>query len=513
MARKERTVKNSITAVFRYFIKLFLQFVLRTIIIYKLGVNYVGLDSLYANIISMLSLAELGIGSAIAFSMYKPAAENDIEKLKSLNRLYKKIYLVISAIVLVVGLSLLPFLEFFINGEANVNVNLQIVYVIFLLNTVISYLGAHKKSLLFAYQRNDIENSISTVQLILMSVAQIVLLLIFENYYFYVSMIPLFTLFEVVIVTIKANKMYPEIRGKANQIDKETKNTIIKNIVATSCHKLGGVIVLSTDNLLISKFFGLTVLGTLSNYILIYTAISSLIYLFINAVQASVGNLIATKEPNQVYGFYKTVNFAFSLVAGFCSIALLCLYQPFMEIWVESQDFYVSIWIVLTLVIKFYLSETRHVTYMFKNCAGLMWQDRIKPIIEAVVNIFASIMLIKLIGVAGIFVGTIISTLVAPFWVEPRVLYKYYFKKSVKSYFVKYMLYFLVTCFAGCLTYFLCWLLPVYGFGWFVLKCAICCVVPLTVFVLCYFKTKDFKNTMEITIKPLFNKIKKKRGR
>ncbi|MBE5740950.1 MAG: hypothetical protein E7351_00220 [Clostridiales bacterium] len=493
MARKERTVKNSIAAIFRYVVKLILQFVIRTMLIYKLGVEYVGLDSLYANIISMLSLAELGIGSAIVFSMYKPIAENDVEKLKSLNALYKKLYMIITIVVLVVGIALMPFIEFFISGEPNVNVNLYVVYVIFLANTVISYLGAHKRSLLFANQRNDIENNILTTQIIIMSIVQIAVLVIFKNYYLYAIMIPLFTLVEVIAVVIVANKLYPEINGKAKPLDKETKKTISKNIVATACHHLGSVVVMSTDNLLISKFFGLTMLGTISNYILIYNAINSLIQLFIGAVQASVGNMIATTDKEKVYKFYKLLNWFFACVTGFCSIALMCLYQPFMTIWVGDINALATIWVVLSIVVRFYVTQMRCVTNMFKTCAGLMWNDRFKPIIESVINIVASIICIQFFGVAGIFIGTIISTICAPLWVEPLVLYKNYFNKSLKEFFTQYIIFTIVTLIAGGLTYFVCTLLPTVGVLYFILKMAICIFVPLMIYLLFYFKTDYFK--------------------
>lgn len=509
MARKERTIKNSISAVVKYFIKLILQFVLRTVIIYKLGVEYVGLDSLYANIISMLSLAELGIGSAIVFSMYKPAAENDIEKLKSLNNLYKKVYTIIAIIVLVLGLAIMPFIKYFISEEPNVSVNLYVVYAIFLANTVISYFGAHKRSLLFAFQRNDIENNILTIATILMSILQISALLLFKNYYLYVIFIPWFTLFDVLLYVYVAKRLYPEITGKSQPLDKDTKREITKNIIATSCHQIGGVFVLSTDNLLISKFFGLTVLGTISNYILIYSAIDSLIVMFINALQASVGNLIATTDKEYVHKIYKMFNWVFACIAGFCAIALMCLYQPFMDIWIGKTEYVVSIWLVLALVSKFYLSKMRNITNIFKNCAGLMWNDRWKPICESIVNIIASIIFIKLIGVEGVFVGTIISTISVSLWVEPYVLYKNYFKRNIKEYFSKFFLYTLVTLIAGVITFALCYLLPATGILWFVLKVIICCIVPTGIFLLAYFKTDNFKMTL-LYAKSFFKKKAKK---
>ena len=511
MARKERTIKNSVAAIAKYFIKMVLQFVLRTIIIYKLGVEYVGLDALYANIISMLSMAELGIGSAIVFSMYKPAAENDVEKLKSLNALYKKMYLIIASIVLVIGISISPFLKYLINGEPNVSVNLYVIYFIFLANTVISYLGAHKKSLLFAHQRNDVESNVATSVLVVMAIAQIVGLLAFDNYYVYAIMTPIFTLLEVLIIVIIANKFYPNIRGKAKPLDKETKKQVTKNIVGSSLHQIGSVLVLSTDNLLISMFFGLNVLGKVSNYILIYNAINNFIMIFTNALQASVGNLIATSSKERVYKIYKMFNWIFACVVGFCSISLICLYQHFIGIWV-GYIYLLNIYVVLVMIIRFYVTKMRSLTNVFKNCAGLMWNDKLRPIFETIVNIVVSIILLKVIGVAGVFVGTIISTVVVPLWVEPYVLYKHYFNKSMKDYFISYGFYTLVTLIGGFVAFALCSLLPTYGIWWFIIKGIIVVCVTSIVFLLSYFKTNEFKILFNEYIKPIINKFKRKKG-
>jgi len=507
MARKERTLKNGTAAIIKYVVKLILQFILRTLIIYKLGVEYVGLDSLYANIISMLSLAELGIGSAIVFCMYKPAAENDVEKLKSLNSLYKKLYFIIASIVLIIGLAISPFLKYLISGKPNVKVNIHYVYFIFLANTIISYLGAHKKSLLFAYQRYDIENNIMTTCIFAMSILQIVLLLIFKNYYYYAILIPIFTLIEVIVIVIVANKKYPEINGKAQPLDKETKKLVLRNIIGASCHQIGAVIVMSTDNLLISMFFGLTVLGKISNYILIYNAIHSFVMILIQALQASVGNLIATVDEQQVYKKYGMFNLTFSCIAGLFAILLMCLYQPFISIWV-GEKYLVSIWLVLAIVARFYFTEMRALTNMFKNCAGLMWNDRIKPIIESFVNIAISIALIYLMGVEGIFVGTIISTICVPLWVEPYILHKHYFKKSVRPYFIKLILFTFVTLIAGASSFFICSLLPELGIKWFILKILISFVISLGIYLIAYYKTKDFKGLINTFLKPLLKKKK-----
>lgn len=497
MARKDSTIKNSVTGIVKYITKLIIQFVLRTIVIYKLGVEYVGLDSLYANIISMLSLAELGIGSAIVFSMYKPVAENDIEKLKSLNNLYKKMYLLISIIVLCVGLAIMPFIKHLINGEPNVNVNLYVIYAVFLANTVITYLGAHKRSLLFVYQRSDIENNIYTILYFILAILQAIMLLVFKSYYLYAILLPIFSLLETMVIVIMANKLYPKINGKAQPLDKAIKKEIFKNVIGASCHQIGYVIVLSTDNLLVSMFFGLNTLGIISNYILIYTAIHTLTMLINNALQASVGNLIATTDKEKVFKYFNTLNWIFACIDGFCCICLIGLYQHFMTIWVGVSGL-VSIWVVLAIVVRFYVTKMRTLTILFKTCTGLMWNDKISPILESVLNIVISVICIKLMGIAGIFVGTIISTILVPMWVEPYVLFKNYFKKSIKLFFNKYLFYTLVTLIAGTLTFAICSLLPSVGIAYFILKGIICIIVICAVYLLCYYKTTEFKHAYSL---------------
>ena len=508
MSRKERTLKNGISGIVKYFVKLVLQFILRTLVIYKLGVEFVGLDSLYANIISMLSLTELGMGSALVYSMYKPAAEKDYEKLKSLNNFYRKIYIIISTIVLIIGLGIMPFLEFFINGKPNVDVNIYIVYVVFLLNTVISYLGANRRALLFVFQRNDVETNIMTTQIIALSVAQSIMLLVFESYYLYAIMIPIFTLLEVLAVAVITKKRFPEVLGKSEKLDADTKKSITKNVVATSCQQLGTVVVFSTDNLLVSKFFGLTTLGNISNYVLIYNAINTFFTIIIEAFRASVGNLIATTDKEKVYKFYSVFKLVFSILTAFCSIMLLCLYQPFIKIWV-GQAGLVATSVVISIVLKFYVTKMRTVTIMFKDCSGLMWNDRFKPIAEALINIAASLICIELFGLVGIFIGTIISTVVVPLWVEPLVLYKNYFKKNLWSYFKIYFRDVIIMLISGCICYFVCSLITLPGIIGLLLKFGTCGTLTGLLLLLAYLPTNDMRNLITY-LKDILVKIRNK---
>lgn len=505
MTRTDNVKRNLIFNMIKYVTQLVLQFLLRTVLIYAMGAEYIGLNGLFTNIFAFLNLAELGIGSAIVYSMYKPIAENDIEKVKALQNLYKKFYFYISIIILVLGIVITPFLNIFVKDEVN-TINIYILFIMYLINTLAGYMSAHKRSLLFAYQRNDIENKVKSICLLGMSIVQIIVLLVFKNYYLYFAINILFTIVESVLIHVSANKLFPDINGKSIALDKETKKEITKNVSALSMHKIGGAVVLSTDNILISTFFGVLILGAYSNYYLIISALISIFNLFNNALMGSVGNLVASSDTNYVYSKFKTINFMFSYLSSFSTICLICLFQPFIEVWTGGGIYLLEFSTVLFICISFYLMRMRTGVLLFKDVSGLFYQDRWKPIAEAIVNLIVSIILAKLIGINGIFIGTIISTIVAPLWVEPYVLYKYYFKRGVWDYFKRYILDALIMIAGAVICYFVCTLIPDNGILWLILKFAVCIILSNILLIIAYLPSKEFKELFRIG-KDIFKRI------
>lgn len=514
MSRTKNTIRNVTFSSLKFAVQLVLQFVLRAVIIYKLGAEYLGLNGLFTNVLGLLSIAELGIGGAITYSMYKPIAENDIEKVKALQNLYKKVYFVIALIVAVVGLSLTPALPYLIkDGASEININIYIVYILFLFNMVTSYFSAHKRSLLFAYQRNDVENKIKASTLCISAIIEISVILLFSNYYVYMGVLFIGTILDCVLVHVFANKLFPEINGKAvKDLSKNDKKAIIKNVSGVSLNQIGGQLISSTDNLILSSLFGLIVTGVYSNYALIVTTLISFNILLLQSVQGSAGNLVATTNKDVVYNNYQKVNFISAWFSGFCAICLITLFQPFMYIYQimthAESSLVMEFSIVVVVVVNFYINTMRRATNTFKNATGLMWYDGWKAIVECIINLSVSIWLAHVLGVIGIFLGTLISAVLVPLWYEPLILYKKYFQKSVWRYFGKFALYTVVTVGAGALTYWLCSLLPFAGIGWFVLKCGICLVVPNVIFLLCYFKTSEFKGVIGLAKQVLKRKPK-----
>lgn len=497
MTRTDNVKKNLFFNTVKFATQLLLQFVLRTVLIYTMGAEYLGLNGLFTNIFSFLNLAELGIGSSIVFSMYKPIADGDTEKVKSLQSLYKKYYLTIACVVLGLGVVLLPFIKYFIKGGITVDINLYLLYVLYLINTLVGYFSAHKRSLLFAYQRNDVENKIKSICLFGMTILQIVVLFVTKNYYIYFSVNVAFTLAECFIIHHSANKLFPEINGNSKPLDVDSKKQIYKNVAALSIQKISNIVVYSTDNILISALLGVVVLGAYSNYYLITSSLVSMFYLFINALTASVGNLIASKDKEYVYEKYKQINFIFSILASFTTVCLAILFQPFMKVWTGGGVFLLDNWTVILICLSYYLMRMRNSNLIFRDAAGLYYHKKFMPIVEAVTNLAVSLILGYYIGINGIVIGTIISTLASPFWVEPTVLHKHYFQKSTKSYFLKYAFDFAVMVGVFVVCFIVCSFLPVGGIGWLLLRFAVCVVLSLALLILAYLPTKDFKNCVQ----------------
>ena len=506
MTRSQNVKKNLIFNVVKYVATLLLQFILRTVLIYYMGAEYLGLNGLFSNIFGFLNLAELGIGSAIVFSMYKPIAENDIEKIKALQNLYKKFYLIISLVVGIIGLILTPFIPFFMNGGVEANINIYILYIMYLCYTLVGYWSAHKRSLLFAYQRNDVENKIKTICMLFMTILQIVVLVLFRNYYVYFSISILFAVIECSTIHISANKLFPRINGKSIPLDDKTKKEIKKNITALSMHKIGSAVVFSTDNILISTFFGLTVLGVYSNYSLIITTIITFFSLIANAIQASVGDLIATTDVEYVYERYKKVRFIFAYLSALTTICLATLFQPFILKWTGDSAYLLAISSVMLSCGSYYINRMRTPVWIFKDSAGLFWQGRWSPIVESIVNLGVSISCAFLCGINGIFIGTIVSTLVAPFWVEPCVLYKHYFKKSPKKYFLKCLMDFLIMVICGVVCYFVCSLIPSSDWLLLAIKFVVCFVLANALLILAYLPTGEVLDCIKFIKNSFFNK-------
>lgn len=492
--RTKKSLENIIFGMINRFVLMIFPFVVKTILIKQLGAEYLGLNNLFSSILQVLSLSELGVGTAMVYSMYKPMAENDKPTLCALLNLYHKFYTVIGFIILGLGIIILPFLDKLISGSYPKDINLYVLYLIYLINTVLSYfLFAYKKSLLEASQQNSIESKINTVASVLMYICQIFALILTKNYYVFAIFLPLSTLFINLMRNILVSKMYPDIICKGD-MGKEFVKSLYKKVGALIGHRIGTTIITSADSIVISAFLGLHVLAIYGNYYYILSSLIAVVTIFYTATTASIGNSLITSDTKKNYSDFKTFTFMNDWVVGWFTICLICLYQPFMKIWMGEALMF-PFHMVILMAIYFYTWLSRRIGLTYKDAAGLWAEDFWKPYVGSIVNVITNIALVKLIGVEGVVISTIIVMAIIYFPWETKVLFDKMFTDSAKEYCLKYYSYALATIVGTCVTYWICNLITIEGILGLFIKACICTIVPNILFVLVYFKTTEFKDT------------------
>lgn len=425
-------------------------FIMRTIIIYTLGNLYLGLGSLFSSVLNALNLAELGIGSAMVFSMYKPAAENDTKTICALLNMYKKVYLVIGIVVLMIGLGLLPFLPDLIHGKYPYDINIYVLYVMHLLSAVAGYFFfAYKGSILTAYQREDIANTVTFVTEILMYGLQIISLIVFRNYYMYVFLILLRSVVYNLIVFLIVKKKYPMLIA-SGVIDEATKKQIIKKTGALAGHKVAVVVINSTDNILISMLIGLNMVAIYNNYYYVVQAVAGVLLLIFTGLIPIVGNYLITENNERIVSLFDTLNYFNAFIIVVCCNCFITMIQPFMVLWTGNQNMF-PMYMVVLFVIYFYTLRIRIVMNLFKDAAGIWEKDLGKAYGMAFINLVIDIFLMQKIGIAAALISTIISMVFA-FFYEAVVVHKNVLKSAISHFLRMNVLYLFVavtSCFAS----------------------------------------------------------------
>lgn len=468
-----------------------LSFISRTVFITYLGIEYLGISGLFTSILAMLALAEAGIGSSIIYSLYKPVAENNQEKINALMRLYRQAYLVIAAVVLLLGLAIMPFLSTFIN-ETTVE-NIHLIYLVFLINTVLPYLYLHKHSFLNVCQKTYIITGIYSISSIASVIIKIAILYYTQNFILYLVVESIITLFTSVILAIIVNRLYPFLKNKVtSKLDAETKGNIIRNIKAIFLQNIGVYLVFGTDNIIISTFISVTAVGLFSNYHMLIEICRTFINQIFNNIYHSVGNLVASETREKIYSIYKVTMLLNFWLYSFFTICLLILLEPFLTIWIGSE-FLMSKSVLIVLMVIFYERGMRNSITTVKNTSGLFHEDRFAPLCQAAVNLIISIVLVQKIGIIGVFIGTMISAFVVPFWVTPYFVYKNVFNKSLIIYFGKYLYYVLIGLGTYLITSFIVSFITIENIFTLALGGLICMIIPNVLYVVIFHKTSEFK--------------------
>lgn len=491
-SRTEHSVRNTTAAMISKIVAILMGFVTRVVFTHSLSESYVGVNGLFSDVLNVLALTELGVGTAITYALYKPIAKGDTEKQKSLMHLYCRFYRIVALLVLVGGLLVIPFMDLLIRNQPEID-HLILIYLMYLTNSVLSYLFIYKKTLIDAHQLSYLGEIYQMAFLVIQDILQIILLLTTHNFILFLIIYILCTLGNNISISRKANKLYPYLKDKEVQpLEKEERNAIFKNIRAMLMHKIGDVVVNNTDNLMLSSIVGIISVGCYSNYYLVIGSIHQVVNAMFRGITASVGNLGVMEDKDKVREIFESSFFVGQWMYGFSVIALFELLNPFVGISFGPQYVF-PIEVVLILCLNFFITGMRQPVLVFRDSLGLFWFDRYKSLVGAVLNLGFSIVLAKQFGTAGVFVGTFISTMLTSFWVEPWMLYRHSLQHGMRFYFLRFGLYTVVTFGAGCVTHWICslWM----GRIWSVLfvRLGVCLIVPNVLFVLCYFRTKEFR--------------------
>jgi len=491
-SRTEYSARNTSVAMMFRGLAILMGFVARVVFTHVLSQEYAGVNGLFLDIINVLALSELGVGTAITYALYKPISEGDIEKQKSLMLLYKKFYRVVGCIVAGAGLLVVPFMDVLIKDKPDVP-HLRLIYLLYLANSVISYMWIYRKTIVDAHQLSYIGVVYQTSSWIIQNIVQIIVLVTTKNFMLYVSIMVICTLCNNICISRKATKLYPFLSDKdVTPLSKEEKKGIFENIKAMLVHKIGKVVVNNTDNLLLSAMVGTISVSCYSMYYLVIESLCQVLEQAFQGLLASVGNLGVEEGKERIGKIFDAIFFFGQWIYGLVTI---CLYEVISIFVGESfGDSYVfSKYIVFVLCVNFYLRGMRQAALVFRDSMGLFRYDKWKAVAEAIINIVVSLLLGYYYGTIGIFLGTMISTITTSLWVEPYILYKHKLEKKPTMYFVKYFTFAAVTCGQWAGLDYVCGFIG--GNPWLLIfaKLGICFVVINVVNYILYSRTKEFK--------------------
>lgn len=501
MARIERTKNAARNIFYGMFLKIYniaIPFLMRTAMIYLMGVQYLGLNSLFASILSVLNLAELGVGSAMVFSMYKPIAEDDETTICALMKLYRTYYRVIGLVIAVLGCALLPFIPRLIKSDIPAGINIYLLYLLNLGATVLSYwLFAYKNSILTAHQRTDIASKISMVTGTIQYAVQILVLWITRNYYLYVIVAMLTQVLTNVTTAVCADRIYPQFkpRGKLEKAEISKINQRMRDLFTS---KIGFVVYDSADTIVISAFLGLTMLAVYQNYYFILNSVYGFVLILFTACQAGIGNSLVVESQEKNFSDFNKFTFIISWITIFCSACLLCLYQPFMKLWV-GEGLMLPFSAVVCLIVYFFARMYNQLFNSYKDAAGMWHEDRFRPLVASMTNLAVNLLSVQFIGIYGIVLSTVIAIVcVGVPWLLHNLFSVVFDRKYLQPYLKKLGIYCVSAVLICAVTFAACSCIHAQPLSTLLLRTSICCILPNLTFILLFRRSNEYNQTLAL---------------
>ena len=493
-SRTTRSKRNIINGLANQVILTLLTFISRTIFIKILGTSILGINGLYTNILTILSLSELGISSVALYSLYKPLAENDTKKVNKLVNFYDGFYKKISLFIFIVGLIFIPFLKFIVKNDMS-SFELISYYLFFLLNVSLSYMCISKQLLINASQKIYIIKNYTTILTILKTIIQIILLSIAKNYYIYLTIECLYTITLNLTLLIKANNLFPYL-NKKEKLEKNEKKNIFSKVKDLFVYKISVVIVNSTDNIFISSIVGTLYVGLYSNYCLIITAISNFVNIIINSITASIGNFNAKGSNESKLSLFYVFLFAFQWIISFISVELIFLTNDFINIWI-GKEYILDIKTMLIIILNFYLSNIITPIWVHRETLGLFNKVKYVMSATAIINIILSFILGNMWGLFGILLATLISRILTTVWYEPIILLKKTLNGKVLKYYISQIKNTILLVVISTIIYLVIKRILVTGIFTWIIKGLIIFIIFNLIYFALYFRTKEFKYLKE----------------
>lgn len=497
-SRFGKSKRNIIAGLVQYGLNLFLIWLGRFIFVRVLSADYLGINGLFSNVISVLAIADLGIPTAMTYSLYKPIADGNTKRIASIVAFFRKIYLFIAFAVLITGLAVIPFIPHIVNLE-NPIPNLNLYYILILLNTVFSYLFIYRTTLMTADQKDYILQNYIVIFRVITFVCQIVVLLVFRNYLFYLAVGVIVVLVSNLVQNNVTLRHYPYLKEPADDLGAEDKRIIWKNVFDLFLYRLCGIIQNNTDSILISFFAGTVFVGYYSNYQAIVLAVTAIINIVFNSVKASLGNLFAGKDasPEKKRDAFWTMELVNFWMVAFCSTCFICLFQSFIGM-SFGGEYVIPMGMVIAIVLNFYTSNIRQSIWAFRETMGFFHEVRMITAVTAVLNIVLSVVMGYFWGMFGVLAATVIARMVYAWWKEPVILFNGYLESPVRKYFITYLLRFLLFAVICAAAFFACGVTdyvpnPIIAF---VLKMFICLVLPNGILWLVFHKNRNLHELM-----------------
>lgn len=499
VSRTKRTILNAGTGIIDNIVKLFIKFASRYVFIITLGQIYLGASALFSSIITMLSLADLGFSIALPQSLYEPLAKKDENRICVVMKFYSKVYKIIALIIVLIGIALLPFIKDIIGAKDTSGIeHLNIIYMLFIIQSAVSYLFIYKRTLFTADQKNYYVTLIETIVSLISTGLQIIVLLLFQNYIIYLIVAIVATITQNIIISMQCDKNYPFLKEikNAESLTREESMTLTKKIYSLFIYKAAIAVESGTDNMVMTSVVGLVMTGLCSNYTLVISSVAGLLMVMMSSATASVGNVIVTESKENTYKIYQLLDFIGFWVYSVCGICILALINPFIKLWLGT-NYLIDLSTTIFLCINFYICGVQNVNSNFRNAYGLFYEGRYRPICMIIINVAASIFLANRIGVTGIFIGTLLSRILTVGIFDPYIVFKHGLKKPIIKYYQAHGIYHLITIGMGCFIFLLFNLWETNSIVGLILKAVTVFGLTNLVLVMFFYKTDNFKDMSE----------------